>query len=182
MFSVPPATMIASGSSSMARTPSAIAFIPLPQTMFNAVPLTLSGIPEKMTTWRAAFWYSPAWITDPKNSSLTSFGSMRARRIASLTARAPRRGAGTSEKEPLNLPIGVRAAPAMTTLVPGFTSPGRKGAGDKSMVPRSEPAIGHDATCAALSPGHAKDFQARHTPGSVPFRRDGHVPEHQDAA
>src|SRR2546428_204848 len=37
MFSVPPATMIASGSSSIARTPSAIAFIPLPQTMLTLV-------------------------------------------------------------------------------------------------------------------------------------------------
>jgi hypothetical protein len=48
--------MIAPGSSWIARTPSAIAFIPLPQTMFRVVPLTLSGIPEKMTTWRAQFW------------------------------------------------------------------------------------------------------------------------------
>ena len=56
MFSVPPATTIASGSSSIARTPSTMAFIPLPQTMFTVVPLTLSGIPEKMTTWRAQFW------------------------------------------------------------------------------------------------------------------------------
>src|SRR2546422_6560446 len=52
---------------------------------------------------------------------------MFSRRIASLTAKAPKRGAGTSEKPPLNLPIGVRAAPAKTTLVPGFTTREERG-------------------------------------------------------
>jgi len=43
--------------------------------------------------------------------------------MASLTAKAPSRGAGTSENAPLNRPIGVRAAPAMTTWVLGGTFP-----------------------------------------------------------
>src|SRR6266571_5766841 len=46
---------------------------------------------------------------------------MFALRIASVTANAPRRGAGTSENAPLNRPIGVRAAPATTTWVLDIT-------------------------------------------------------------
>src|SRR2546422_7625975 len=58
---------------------------------------------------------------------------MFALRMASLVAEAPRRGAGPSETPPLNLPIGVRAAPATTTLVLGIAS-GEKASVDKSMV------------------------------------------------
>src|ERR1700749_873585 len=45
----------------------------------------------------------------------TSPGAPPARSSAALIATAPRRGAGTEDSAPRKLPMGVRAAPTMTT-------------------------------------------------------------------
>ena len=48
----------------------------------------------------------------------TSSGLTPARSSAALMAVAPSRGAGTGASEPKNAPIGVRAAPTITTFLP----------------------------------------------------------------
>src|SRR5437868_3840636 len=48
----------------------------------------------------------------------TSSGLTPARCSAAWMTVAPRRGAGTCASEPKNAPIGVRAAPTMTTFLP----------------------------------------------------------------
>src|SRR5690349_23441540 len=52
------------------------------------------------------------------NTVFTSSGLTPARSKAARMAVAPSRGAGTDDREPRNAPIGVRAAPTITTFFP----------------------------------------------------------------
>ena len=70
-----------------------------------------------MAAWRAGFMPQPAVSTWPSTASSTSAPSTPARPIAASIATLPRSAAGTLANAPLNAPIGVRAAPAMTMSV-----------------------------------------------------------------
>ena len=77
------------------------------------------GQPLPRTTWRAGAWPTPAEMTWPMKISWMSEGWRRAREMAALTAWTPKVGAGTVEREPWNLPMGVRAAERITTSYGG---------------------------------------------------------------
>src|SRR5262249_45892799 len=63
------------------------------------------------------FWPVPAVRIWPRMTSVTWPGSTLARFSASVMATCPRKEAATPLKAPLNAPIGVRAAPTITTSV-----------------------------------------------------------------
>lgn len=67
-------------------------------------------MPANFAACRAGACPTPACKTHPIYTSLTSFGLMPAFSKAPLMAMAPNWVAGTVEREPLKLPIGVLAA------------------------------------------------------------------------
>src|SRR5579862_531164 len=102
-----------------------IDFRPEPQTILIVTAPTVSGRPPRRAAWRAGFWPSPAWRTQPMKTSSTSAGAISARRTASRTTRAPRAGEGKLLRPPRNLPMGVRTAEAMkTSLTESFSALG----------------------------------------------------------
>ena len=83
--------------------------------MFTAVAGVLSGMPAARAACRAGFIPRPAERTFPMSTSSTCSGFTPARFSASAMAIAPSLVAGTSANAPPKVPMGVRAAPAMTT-------------------------------------------------------------------
>ena len=135
MDSMPPATTIAASPVWMACAASATALNPEPHTWFTVRALACGGIPAWIAAWRAGFWPSPAWITQPIMHSViwgstaaawVGFSAARGetsnplRRRASRTTSAPSCGAEKDCKEPWNLPTGVRTAETMTASLIGF--------------------------------------------------------------
>ena len=78
-------------------------------------------MPAAIAAWRAGFWPVAAVSTWPNTTSEISAGAVLARFRASAMATWPSLWAGTAAKAPLNVPMAVRAAPAMTTSVMGFS-------------------------------------------------------------
>src|SRR5271155_4354218 len=84
--------------------------MPEAHTLLMVVASVSGGQPDPRTTWRAGAWPAPAEMTWPMKSSWMSEGWRLAREMAALTTVMPRWVAGTVEREPWNLPTGVRAA------------------------------------------------------------------------
>src|SRR5450759_4977198 len=99
----------------MALALSITAFSPEPHTLLMVSAPTSTGRPPATAAWRAGACPSPAWITLPMITSLTPAASIPARLTAARIATPPSCGAGTLLSAPWNLPIGVRAAPKITT-------------------------------------------------------------------
>ena len=112
---MPPATMTLASPARMEAAPSIAAFMPEPHTLLIVVALTPSGSPALSAAWRAGAWPAPAWMTCPMITSSTRSGAMPDRSTAARMAVAPSSVAGTVERPPPNLPIGVRAADRMKT-------------------------------------------------------------------
>src|SRR5471032_3024955 len=74
-----------------------------------------SGKPALRKAWRAGAWPWPAIRQLPKYTCSTASGATPARSTAARMATAPRSLAVTLEKSPWKAPMGVRAAPTMTT-------------------------------------------------------------------
>ena len=110
---MPPATITSASPARIEAAPSITAFRPEPHTLLMVVAETPSGSPAFSAACRAGAWPAPAWITWPMIASSTRSGAMPARSTAARMAMAPRSVAGTVERPPPNLPIGVRAAERM---------------------------------------------------------------------
>ncbi len=117
MLSCPPATTIAASPARIAWPAIATARSPEPQTWLTVSAVFSSGMPAVIAAWRAGFMPQPAVSTWPITASSISAPATPARSIAAPIATLPRSEAGTEAKAPLNAPIGVRAAPAITTSV-----------------------------------------------------------------
>src|SRR5574338_178783 len=115
MFSMPPATITLASPARIAAAPIITALRPEPQTLLMVVAPTPSGRPALSAAWRAGACPAPAWITCPISTSSTRSGAMPARSTAARMAVAPSSVAGTVERPPPNLPMGVRAADRMKT-------------------------------------------------------------------
>ena len=117
MLSWPPTTMIEASPLRIACQPKATARRPEPQSWLMPSAVFSTGMPELIAAWRAGFW---PWAADriwPMITSSTSSGFTLARSSAPLIAALPRSWAGTAPNAPLNEPMGVRAALAMTMSV-----------------------------------------------------------------
>jgi hypothetical protein len=84
------------------------------QTLLTVIAFTLGGRPAFKADCLAGFWPIPACTTQPMITSSTS-NCTPVLCTAAFIAAAPSSGAGTEESEPHNDPIGVRAAPTITT-------------------------------------------------------------------
>src|SRR5262245_39528519 len=113
--SMPPATPISISPAAIARATPSTASSPEPHTLLTVTHGTLCGRPANRAACRAGAWPTPAGSTMPMCTSPTASGGTPARSSAALIAVAPRRGAETAAIEPRKLPMGVRAAPTMTT-------------------------------------------------------------------
>src|SRR5450830_19473 len=74
-----------------------------------------SGKPALRKAWRAGAWPWPAIRQLPKNTCSTASGATPDRSTAARMATAPRSLAVTLAKSPWKAPMGVRAAPTITT-------------------------------------------------------------------
>jgi len=90
-------------------------FMPDAHTLLTMVHGTESGSPANKAACLSGAWPIPAGKTDPMYTSSTASLSQFARFSASCMARAPNLGAGMDANVPLKEPIGVRAAPTITT-------------------------------------------------------------------
>src|SRR5271165_446003 len=115
MFSWPPAMMMSASPHLMACAAKCTAFRPLPHTFPIVISGTLSGIPERMSAWRAGFWPTPAVRTCPRMTSETCAGLTPVRASNALMIWAPRSAAGTLAIDPPNFPTAERSAAVMTT-------------------------------------------------------------------
>ncbi len=115
MDSIPPATTTSASPRAMAWAPEMTALRPEPQTLLSVQHGTFSGSPAKRAAWRAGAWPTPACRTFPITTSSTADGETPDRSRAARIAVAPSRGAGTADSEPMKEPMGVRAAPTITT-------------------------------------------------------------------
>ena len=113
--SIPPATMTSFVPAASRSCASIAAFIAEPHILLIVVQPAASGSPALSDAWRAGAWPWPAGSTLPMITSSTSAGAMPARSTAALIATAPRSLAASDAKSPAKPPIGVRAAPTMTT-------------------------------------------------------------------
>ena len=101
----------------IACQPKATARRPEPQSWLMPSAVFSTGMPELTAAWRAGFWPCAALRIWPMMTSSTSSGFTLARSSAPLIAALPRSWAGTAPNAPLNEPMGVRAALAMTISV-----------------------------------------------------------------
>ena len=90
-----------------------MALIELAQTLFTLVATVDSGSPALIRHCRAGFWPRFAERTLPKMTSSISSGLIPARSIAEVIATDPRSDIFWEEREPMNMPVGVRAAERM---------------------------------------------------------------------
>src|SRR6266481_8059055 len=115
MLSMPPATTTSASPSAITRAPSITASRPEPHTLLTVTQGVVLGSPAYRAAWRAGACPTPPCSTWPMKTVFTSSGFTPARSIAALMTTAPRRGAGRLDSEPWNAPIGVLAAPTITT-------------------------------------------------------------------
>src|SRR5215510_15041316 len=115
MLSMPPASMMSLVPASSRSLASIAAFIPEPHILLTVVQPTLSGMPAPKLACRAGAWPWPAGKTQPMMTSCTSAGATPARSSAARIATAPSSGAAKSLSSPCKAPIGVLAAPTITT-------------------------------------------------------------------
>ena len=94
--------------------PNIAAFMPEPHILLIVVQPTACGMPAPNDAWRAGAWPKQAGSTQPMITSPTSSPFTCARASAALIAALPSCGAVSGESSPWKLPIGVRAAEAMT--------------------------------------------------------------------
>src|ERR1051326_708007 len=120
MLSMPPATTIFELPARMASWASMAAFMPEPQTLFTVVQGTRCGNPAPIAACRAGAWPTPAGSTQPMNTSSGASELSPARATAADIATPPSSGAATLLNWPCREPMGVRAAPAMTTISGGI--------------------------------------------------------------
>jgi hypothetical protein len=112
---MPPAAITSASPTRISRRANITLCKPEPHTLLMVMAPAETGRPALITHWRAGAWPMPAESTLPRITRSTSSGFAPARTMASLTAIAPRSEAENDENAPWNIPIGVRAAPAMTT-------------------------------------------------------------------
>ncbi len=93
------------------------ACMPEPHILLTVVQPEESGIPAAREACRAGAWPSPAGNTQPIITSSISAGVSPARSMAALIEIAPRSGERTKLRAPIMPPMGVRAEPAITTLL-----------------------------------------------------------------
>src|SRR5688572_30080193 len=113
---MPPATMTLADPALIRSWPSMIAFMPEPQTLLTVVQPASFGRPAPSAAWRAGAWPRPAGSTQPMITSSTASGLRPACATAAWIATVPSCVAGTPVNWPSRAPMGVRLAPAMTTL------------------------------------------------------------------
>ena len=124
---MPPATRISASPTRISRRANITACRPEPQTLLIVIAPVLTGRPALIVAWRAGAWPMPPESTQPMITRSTSSGWRFARFTASRIATAPSSGAGSEPSAPWKLPIGVRAALAITTSVELMEPPGSGG-------------------------------------------------------
>ena len=92
--------------------------------LFMPVQSTLAGMSANNDDWRAVFCPQPAVSACPTITMSTSGGSMPARRMAAPIAAEDKCVADKDAKLPQNEPMGVRAAPAISTSRGRSATPG----------------------------------------------------------
>ncbi|MCY1283957.1 hypothetical protein D9M70_328480 [compost metagenome] len=115
MLSMPPATTTSALPASSRSWPSIAAFIPEPHILFTVEHTTPCDSPAPSAAWRAGACPWPACSTQPMIASSTVSAGSPARSTAARIAMAPSSAAERPESSPRKPPIGVRAAPTMTT-------------------------------------------------------------------
>src|ERR1700677_1986594 len=115
MLSMPPATTTSAEPARKRSCATMAAFMPEPHILLMVVAPAASGSPAPIAACRAGAWPWPAGSTQPIRISSTLSTAIPARSTAAAMARAPSAGALTSFKSPRNPPMGVRAAPTITT-------------------------------------------------------------------
>ncbi len=117
MLSMPPAIITSQVPARMLSVANIIAFMPEPQTLLMVVQPTEKGMPAPMVAWRAGACPSPAGKTQPIRAEQGRSGVIPAASIAALIAMLPSCVAVWLLKLPWKLPIGVRLAEAITTVL-----------------------------------------------------------------
>jgi len=110
---MPPAIIVSAWPSAIWSCAIIAAFMPEPHILLSVVAGTSSPRPASNPAWRAGACPCPAGSTQPMSTSSTVRAP--AASSAARIAAPPRRAAGTPSKSPWKPPIGVRAAPAITT-------------------------------------------------------------------
>ena len=113
--SIPPATTTSASPSMIACAPDAIDCIPEAHALLIVYAGTSSGSPVRRPTCRAGLGPEPACLACPMSTSSTFDPSTPARSSTALTATAPSSAGWTFRNAPPYRPIGVLAAPTMTT-------------------------------------------------------------------
>ncbi len=113
---MPPANTTSASPSSMSVAPTITAFIPLPQSIFTLYPGFSTGMPAYMLTCLPGPIPCPAVSIQPTIVSSKSSTGIDDCAIAALADIAPSCDAGTSFKEPKNVPIAVLFAPKIYTI------------------------------------------------------------------
>ena len=119
--SMPPASTASASPSMIDCAPVAIVCMPDAHALLIVCAGTESGTPARMPTCRAGLGPDPAWRPCPISTSSMVSGRMPARAIAAIAAAAPRSAGWMFLRDPPYRPIGVRAAPTMTTSARGIT-------------------------------------------------------------
>src|SRR5512134_551367 len=114
MFSWPPAITTSESPLATDCAASITAFRPEPHTLLMVMAGIMSGRPALIAAWRAGFWPTPAVSTCPRITSDTWSGLSPERSRSLRMMCAPRSAAGVRASVPPNLPMALRAAPAMT--------------------------------------------------------------------
>ncbi len=115
MLSMPPATITSWLPARSMSCANMAAFMPEPHILDSVTAPADSGRPPLSAAWRAGAWPWPAIRQLPNSTSPTVSGAMPARATAARMAAPPRSCAASDEKSPWKLPMGVRAAPTITT-------------------------------------------------------------------
>jgi hypothetical protein len=89
--------------------------MPEAHTLLTVVQGTVSGIPANKAACLAGAWPTPACTTFPMKTSSTIDGSSDILLSAAFMAAAPNLVAGTSDRLPKKLPMGVLTAETITT-------------------------------------------------------------------
>jgi hypothetical protein len=97
MLSTPPAIIMSAAPVWISRAAAIVACIPEPHSRLTVCPGTSTGKPARSSAMRATLRLSsPAWLAQPRITSLTSFGSIWARSQTSLSTIAARSSGRTS--------------------------------------------------------------------------------------
>ena len=117
MHSKPPARIVFLSPAAMAVEAIMTDFMPLAHILLSVVQGVSSLSPEPRQTCLAGAYPLPAAITLPRYTSSTSSGATCACARAPLVAIVPSWGPLKLERPPMNVPIGVRLTPTMTTFL-----------------------------------------------------------------